>query len=392
LDARDTTLADSQTVAVTVTNVDRLPYFDVFPGAQTVAEGETLRVFIHAIDPDSTIPHIELRTVTDAPGVLTSAITGTGGINVTYVPSFNATQGQPFRVLPKWTIRAADLTLNPPYLLDQDLQVTVTNVEKPPVLATIGPKSVAEGSTLTFDISALDPDSTVPTVLAQNLPAGAGFSPLGGGRGRFSWAPGFNQAGSYQVRFIAQDGTSRADSELVTITVSEFGNHPPVLTVTILDTIVLVNRTLTLEFSAQDLDLNTPVLNVLSRPRNSTFTDFGNGIGRFEFTPDSAHLAAGSFTTGRDSVYTITLTAADGITTVNQILRLRVYNWRRGDLNRDEEITPADVVQILQAVFQGINPPNPIALGDMDGLNGLTPTDVVILLNYAFAGVPPPIP
>jgi len=243
---------------------------------------------------------------------------------------------------------------------------------------------------LTFDISALDPDSTGPSVLAQNLPVGASFSPLGGGRGRFTWSPGFNQAGSHQVRFIAQDGTSRADSELVIITVTEFGNHPPVLTVTILDTLVLVNRTLTLEFSAQDLDLSTPVLNVLNRPRNAVFTDFGNGIGRFEFTPDSGHLAAGSSTSGRDSVYTITLTASDGIITVNQVVRLHVYNWRRGDLNRDEEITPTDVVLILQAVFMGTNIPNPPDLADMNKDGQLTPVDVVILSNHAFLDIPLP--
>ncbi|HEU4436551.1 MAG TPA: Ig-like domain-containing protein [candidate division Zixibacteria bacterium] len=396
LDARDTTLADSQTVTVNVTNVDRLPYFDVFPSGRTVAEGETLRVYVHAIDPDSTIPHMELRLVTDAPGVLTSAIDGQGGINVTYVPSYNATLGQPFRVLPKWTFRTADLTLNPPYILDQDLQVTVTSVERPPVLATIGPKSGTEGSLLTFDISAADPDSTVPTVLAENLPSGATFTALGGGRGRFSWLPGFNQAGNYPVRFIARDQTSRADSELVTITVTEFGNHPPAMTITILDTIVLVNRTLTLEFSAADLDLTTPVLNVLSRPRNSTFTDFGSGIGRFEFTPDSAQTAVGSATLGRDSVYTITLTASDGIITVNQLVRLHVYNWRRGDLNRDEEITPSDVVQMLQAVFNNVNIPSPLALGDLNCDGILSPTDVVVMLNAAFAGTvlqpcqPPP--
>ncbi|HXF49601.1 MAG TPA: Ig-like domain-containing protein [Verrucomicrobiae bacterium] len=388
LDARDTTVADSQTVAVTVLNVDRLPYFDVFPGGRTVAEGETLRVYVHAIDPDSTIPHIELRPVTDAPGIITSGIDGQGGINVTYVPAYNAAGGQPFRVLPRWTFRTADLTLSPPYILDQDLQVTVTNVERPPVLAPIGPRSVAEGSTLTFDISALDPDSTVPAVSAQNLPAGASFAPLGGGRGRFSWAPGFNQAGSYQVRFIAQDGTARADSELVTITVTEFGNHPPAMTITILDTLVLVNRTLTLEFSAADADLTTPVLNVLNRPRNSTFTDFGNGIGRFEFTPDSAQTAVGSAISGRDSVYTITLTAFDGAITVSQTVRLRVYNWRLADLNRDEEITPSDVVQMLQAVFNNTNLPSPLALGDLNCDGFLSPTDAVLMLNAAFAGTP----
>ncbi|MCI0329848.1 MAG: Ig-like domain-containing protein, partial [candidate division Zixibacteria bacterium] len=390
LDARDTTVADSQTVVINVTNVDRLPYFDVFPGGQTVAEGETLRVFVHAIDPDSTIPPIQLLPVTDAPGALSSATNGQGGINVTYIPSFNAAGSSSFRVLPKWTFRTGDPALNPPYVLDQDLQVTVVNVEKPPILAPIGAKVAVEGLTLTFDVSAKDPDSTIPTVLAQNLPAGAGFTALGGGLGRFSWTPAFNQAGSHQVLFIARDLTSRADSELVTITVSEVGNHPPILTITRLDTLVIFGRTLTLEFSAQDLDLTTPTLNVLNRPRNSTFTDFGNGTAGFTFTPDFAQLAVQPADSNRDSVYTITLTATDGITTVNQSLRLHVYPWLRGDLNRDEAVSGSDVVQLIQVIFTGATPPNPLAIADVDKNGALSAADIVTLINYAFAGVPLP--
>jgi hypothetical protein len=137
------------------------------------------------------------------------------------------------------------------------------------------------------------------------------------------------------------------------------------------------------------LDLTTPVLNVLSRPRNSTFTDFGNGIGRFEFTPDSAQTAVGSAISGRDSVYTITLTAFDGVITVNRTVRLRVFNWRLGDLNRDEEPTQVDLVQLLQAVYLGTNLPNPPALGDLDFNGSLTPNDVVKMLNLVFIGIPP---
>ena len=59
-------------------------------------------------------------------------------------------------------------------------------------------------------------------------------------------------------------------------------------------------------------------------------------------------------------------------------------------MNRDEEITPADVVQILSAVFANTNVPNPLALGDLNKDGQLSPTDVVMMLNYAFAGIAPP--
>jgi len=183
---------------------------------------------------------------------------------------------------------------------------------------------------------------------------------------------------------------NRADSEQVTITVTESGNHAPVLTITTLDTVVILTHTLTLEFSGQDLDQTTPVINVLNRPRNSSFTDLGGGNGRLAFTPDSAQMAVGANANGRDSVYSITLTASDGITTTSQSLRLHVYPWLLGDLNRDEAVTGTDVVLIIQAAFSGINIPDPLAIADLNRDGVLTGTDVVLLINYAFSGIPPP--
>jgi hypothetical protein len=64
----------------------------------------------------------------------------------------------------------------------------------PPVLGTIGSKSVNEGGLLTFTVSASDPDGDGLTFSASNLPTGANFNPSSH---VFSWTPDYDDAGGY---------------------------------------------------------------------------------------------------------------------------------------------------------------------------------------------------
>jgi hypothetical protein len=102
-----------------------------------------------------------------------------------------------------------------------DLVNGSVSVNRPPVLDAIGDRSVDEGETLTFTVSASDPDGGSLTYSADNLPAGASFEPA---TRVFSWTPGHAQAGAYHnVLFTVSDG-SLSDSEAITITVSNAYN------------------------------------------------------------------------------------------------------------------------------------------------------------------------
>ncbi len=83
-----------------------------------------------------------------------------------------------------------------------------------PALVAIGNKSVNENSALTFTVSATDADGNTITYSAQDLPSGATFASQS-----FSWTPTYEQAGDYNVTFIASDGQAQ-DSETITITVT----------------------------------------------------------------------------------------------------------------------------------------------------------------------------
>jgi|GEM_PF-5041188 len=101
----------------------------------------------------------------------------------------------------------------------------------PPVLAGIGPQYVTEGKSVTFSVSAYDPDGDPIILLVKNQPANSQFVDSGNGRGIFSFFPNYAQDGTFETIFIALDGRD-SDSELVIITVVDwaFAHHTGNLT------------------------------------------------------------------------------------------------------------------------------------------------------------------
>ncbi|MBU1087273.1 MAG: hypothetical protein KKD05_07125 [Candidatus Omnitrophica bacterium] len=89
-----------------------------------------------------------------------------------------------------------------------------------PVIAPIEGKQVYETNNLSFAVDGSDADGDSLTYNAQNLPDGAQLS----ADGVFGWTPQINQAGSYTVTFIANDGQADSNSEEVTINVLILGD------------------------------------------------------------------------------------------------------------------------------------------------------------------------
>jgi hypothetical protein len=102
--------------------------------------------------------------------------------------------------------------------------VTVSDVNRPPVLDPVGNRTVEEGVALVIVLGAGDPDTGATlTFSASNLPDGATWD---AGTATFTWTPGYNQAGTWPgVRFEVSDG-ELTDSEEITITVTD---HDPLL-------------------------------------------------------------------------------------------------------------------------------------------------------------------
>ncbi len=296
--ASDGTLADSEIVAITVNNVNRVPVLAAI-GPRSVNEGANLNFGVSATDPDLTTPTLIAQNV-PANATFTDNGNGTGTFN--FSPNF--TQAGVFNV----RFIATDGTL-----ADSEIvAITVNNVNLPPVLATIGPRSVTEGAVLNFIATATDPDATTPTLVAQNLPAHATFIDNGNGTGSFSFSPDFVQAGVYNVRFIASDGTL-ADSEVVAITVNEAGNQRPVLAA-IGPRSVTEGQNLTFNISGTDPDLTTPTFAAANIPLNASLVDNGNGTATFTFDPDYVQAAN----------YLVTFIATDGTLADSEVVIITV--------------------------------------------------------------------
>jgi hypothetical protein len=98
------------------------------------------------------------------------------------------------------------------------MTIDVTAVNDPPVIQGLSSKEVPENQELAFSVSAIDPDDVV-TYSATDLPAGAS---LDASTGAFTWTPTYDQAGTYDVTFKAEDPDGLFDEEVVTITVVEY--------------------------------------------------------------------------------------------------------------------------------------------------------------------------
>ena len=95
-------------------------------------------------------------------------------------------------------------------------QLVIANNNVAPTLAPIASRTINEGDEITFTLFGEDEDGDAIRYLSTNLPPGAFLDP---NTGIFEWTPGFDQNGVFDLRFIVDDGSSRAEQS-ATLTVN----------------------------------------------------------------------------------------------------------------------------------------------------------------------------
>jgi hypothetical protein len=197
------------------TQVDTIqPYVENEPptldsiGSKVVDEGQTLEFIVSATDPEGDSIILSADNVPVNAAFLDS---GNGSGSFIFTPDF--TQADTYHVIfvATDTVGAAD---------SQMVEIVVNNVNRSPVLDSIGPKTVLEGDTLKFRLHATDLDGDSIILDALNVPTNATFADSGNGAGSFIFTPDYDQAGVYLVTFTASDGIL-PDSEVVEITVND---------------------------------------------------------------------------------------------------------------------------------------------------------------------------
>jgi len=272
---------DSETITITVGNVNRPPVLNAI-GTKNVNESELLEFTITAGDLDG------------------DALTYTAS-NLPTGASFNATQ-QSFSWTPGYgasgnynvTFTVTD-NGSPAQSDSEDVTITVGDVNRPPVLNSIGAKTVNENESLEFTITASDPDADTLTYTTGNLPTGASFDTA---QQKFIWTPDYGASENYTVTFTVTDNGSpvQSDSEEVTITVGDV-NRPPVLN-SIGAKTVNENESLEFTITASDPDADTLTYTAGNLPTGASFDANQHS---FSWTPDY----------GTSGSYTVTFTVTD---------------------------------------------------------------------------------
>ena len=212
-DAAPGSNTDFQDVLITANEVNQAPVMVANPDI-TRAEGETVSLLQSATDAD--LP-AQARTwgATGLPGGL-GINTSTGTISGTIAAGAEA--GSPYTV----TVTVTDSMSGQ----DSDQFVfTIDNaaVNHAPVLATIGNKTVVQGSQLAFTASATDSDGDALTFSLVSPPAGASIT----ANGNFTWTPNVSP-GNYPVTVRVRDNRIPAltDQQTFIVTVQAAGTNP----------------------------------------------------------------------------------------------------------------------------------------------------------------------
>ncbi len=203
----------------------------------TVSEGATVSFTAYAFDDAAPIVNLVAE---DSPGGATFDTTRIfNATEDTLVGSFDWVTT--FDDSGTYTIRligSDNANIGHPAAINDTLEVTITvnNVNRLPILESIGNQSTDEGVNLNFVIHANDDDGDIPVVAMErlappDLPVEATFTDNGDSTGTFDWDPTFLDFDTYSVTFHAIDTAATPDdtiSETIDITVNNINRDPVV--------------------------------------------------------------------------------------------------------------------------------------------------------------------
>ena len=206
----DGTLTDSETISVTVTEVNLAPVLGAI-GNKSVAEGATLDVALSATDDDVPAQGLTFSLAAGAPDWATLT-----GSTLTLAPGF-ADAGTY-----SLTVSVSDGSLSD----SETFSVTVGGTNRAPVLGPIGPQTGFVGDSVELQVTATDVDGDTLTYSATGLPSGLEMSGISG-----LISGTLTTAGVFPVVVTVSDG-ALTDSEALTWTVTTVVTDDPPATPT----------------------------------------------------------------------------------------------------------------------------------------------------------------
>jgi hypothetical protein len=216
-DSGSPSLSNSKSFTITVCNLGPPPLL-AQPANMSVNEGSTANQVLTATDPDGNpLSFSKAAGPTFMTVTTTSPGTGTATGNAHLAPGlsdagvFQATVAVSDGSLCGTTSKSFTITVN---------DCPTCTPDQPPVVTAPATVNGAEGTVLTVDVTASDPDGdAIVSLIASGLPSGASFAAgAGNTSGTLNWTPSFTQAGSYSVTFTASNALSGSATTAISIT------------------------------------------------------------------------------------------------------------------------------------------------------------------------------
>jgi hypothetical protein len=235
------------------------------------------------------------------------------------------------------------------------INITVLEVNTPPVVATIADKNVAEGSPLSFNVAATDSDlpaNQLTYSLQAGAPAGAAVDPI---TGLFTWTPDeLHGPGVFDITVMAtDDGTPNlSGTRTFRVNVAEV-NVAPVLG-GLPNQMVVQNQLLLFQVIASDADLPANVLTFSLDAGAPSGSQIDASTGIFLWTP--THTVAPG-----DYPITVRVTdngspaLSDSQTVIITVLPQPTID---GDFNNDGLYNVLDIDDLVAEIASGMNNPS----------------------------------
>ena len=236
--------------------------------------------------------------------------------------------------------------------------ITVTNVNRLPVIDAIAPHTVAETQALSFTVTGSDADVALTqrnpnlgdtlTWSASGLPAGAVFNAA---TATFAWTPGYNDAGDHAVVFTLADDKGGSDSKVGLIHVTNTNRPPQLVSVPVQNGIE--NQLLTFSLAVTDPDGDAVACTMSGLPSGASYDDASR---KFSWTPPFDQLAEDV------TVFHVGIRCCDASSCATQAAEIDVAEVDRAPvLDAVAEVT-VKVQTPVTMVVQGHDPDNESAL------------------------------
>jgi len=223
------------------------------------------------------------------------------------------------------------------------------NLNSPPLLTSIGNKTVNEGQMLTFTLSATDADGDPLLYSATGMPNGASFNPA---TRIFQWTPDYTQSGNYSMRFDVTDGIYTAQENII-IVVNNVNRAPTFTSIPANGSVFNETDLIQITVTASDLDSDT--LNYVIK------------IDGVQVSTSSSYIWTTNYSNaGYHNIY---ISVSDGTAITNSTITIYVNNvYPRYDVDDNGIVDIRDLVIIGQHFSDIVSAPYPRYDVNMDGV------------------------